>query len=104
MALSSPPGHQPLSTPEGGGVGFSVHTLCVSPIAVEGTCLKHVFFFLKKRLPRSQMQVLFILEPAGFVAAGQHIYNESREKTKFIVTHEPRDLGQVSSAPPQRVG
>lgn len=50
------------------------------------------------------MQVLFILEPAGFVAAGQHIYNESHEKTKFIVTHEPRDLGQVSSAPPQRVG
>ena len=28
----------------------------------------------------------------------------SYEKTKFIVTHEPRDLGQVSSAPPQRVG
>ena len=50
------------------------------------------------------MRVLFILELAGFVAAGQHIYNESRGKTKLIVTHEPRDLGQVSSAPPQRAG
>ena len=30
-------------------MGFSVHTLCVSPIAVEGTCLKHVFFFFKKK-------------------------------------------------------
>ena len=47
------------------------------------------------------MRVLFILELARFVAAGQHVYNESRGKTKFIVTHEPHDLGQVSSAPPQ---
>ena len=44
MALSLPPGHQPLCPGEGGR-GFSVHTLCMSPIAVEATCLKHVFFF-----------------------------------------------------------
>ena len=83
-----------------------MHTLCMSPIAVEATCLKHVFFFFVFffKPTTSQMRVLFILELAGFAAAGQHIYNESCGKTKLIVTHEPRDLGQVSSAPPQRAG
>ena len=87
--------------PPGGGRGFSVlgdtYPLCVSYCS-----RKHLpqTRFLKS-LPQSQMRVLFILELARFVAAGQHVYNESRGKTKFIVTHELHDLGQVSSAPPQ---
>lgn len=46
------------------------------------------------------MQVLFLLELIRYVATCQHVYNESHGKTKFLVTHELRDPGQVSSAPP----